>query len=415
MQSEKLRDVLGVIGPGGCLQPYVESFAAQLISGGYSVLSTQEYARSATHLGRWLDSCAIDRRDLTEKVFERFVTHKCSCPGSGLHGKRRSRRHVVRAERFVEYLRRQEVVPSVAAPETEAAPIPLVGFCTFMMNHRGITKRTTDRYEKLIKKMLPALGDDPGLYDAALVRRVLLTEVGSRSRVYAKTFVTALRAFLRFLAVEGRCVPHLEQAVPTIPEWKLSALPRYLEADDVDRVIASCDGGKPHGVRDRAVLLLLARLGLRAGDIIDMRLDDLDWDAGTVRVRGKGRKEVRLPLPQDAGDALIKYLTQVRPVANTDRVFLCANAPLRPFTTSTNVSDIVRLALKRAGIANPPSKGAHLLRHSAATAMLRSGASLDAIATVLRHQSSDTTAYYAKVDIALLQHVAQPWPEGAPC
>jgi site-specific recombinase XerD len=146
-----------------------------------------------------------------------------------------------------------------------------------------------------------------------------------------------------------------------------------------------------------------------------MKLDDLDWMAATVSVRAKGRKEVRLPLPQDVGDALLDYIVRVRPAAGTDRVFLCANAPLRPFATTVVVSDIVRLALKRAAIVDPPSKGAHLLRHSAATAMLRAGASLDAIAAVLRHQSTDTTAHYAKVDVKLLQIVAQPWPEVPRC
>ena len=228
-------------------------------------------------------------------------------------------------------------------------------------------------------------------------------------------FVTALRAFLRFLAAEGRCQPYLDRALPTVPEWRLSALPRYLEAADVERLIAACDLNTSRGIRDRAILLLLARLGLRAGDIVAMQLDDLDWDAATVRVQGKGRKAVRLPLPQDAGEALLKYLVSVRPSANTNRVFLCVNAPIRPFATSASIADIVRMALWRAGITNPPSKGAHLLRHSAATAMLRSGASLDTIATVLRHTSTDTTAYYAKVDIELLRQIAQPWPEGAPC
>jgi integrase len=284
-----------------------------------------------------------------------------------------------------------------------------------MTRHRGATQRTIDRYEDLIGRMLPALGSDPVGYDAGLVRQVLLGEVRQRSHAYAKSFVSALRAFLRFLVAQGRCRPYLDRAVPTIREWKLSALPRYLEANDVDRVIASCDRSKSHGVRDRAVLLLLARLGLRAGDIVAMRPDDLDWEAGTVRVRGKGHKEVRLPLPQDAGEALAEYLVSARPSSHHERVFLCANAPVRPFATSAVVSTIVRFAIERAGLTDPPSKGAHLLRHSAATAMLRSGASLDAIATVLRHESSDMTAYYAKVDLELLQLVAQPWPEGASC
>jgi integrase/recombinase XerD len=296
-----------------------------------------------------------------------------------------------------------------------AVPAPLVGFRVWMTRHRGATQRTIDRYEDLIGRMLPALGSDPVGYDAGLVRQVLLGEVRQRSHAYAKSFVSALRAFLRFLVAQGRCRPYLDRAVPTIREWKLSALPRYLEANDVDRVIASCDRSKPHGVRDRAVLLLLARLGLRAGDIVAMRPDDLDWEAGTVRVRGKGHKEVRLPLPQDAGEALAEYLVSARPSSHHERVFLCANAPVRPFATSAVVSTIVRFAIERAGLTDPPSKGAHLLRHSAATAMLRSGASLDAIATVLRHESSDMTAYYAKVDLELLQLVAQPWPEGASC
>ena len=226
-----------------------------------------------------------------------------------------------------------------------------------MIQHRGIKARTVERYERLIEKMLPGLGSNPTKYDAALVRQVLLKEVKQLTLAYAKTYVTALRAFLRFLAVHGRCRHHLDRAVPTLPEWRLSALPRYLEPDDIDRMIASCDLDKPFGVRDRAILFLLVRLGLRAGDIMTMRLGDIDWEEGTVRVLGKGRKEVCLPLAQDAGEALIEYLDKVRPTADTDRVFLCINAPVRPLGNSSSVSSIVRLALQRAGIKNAPSKG----------------------------------------------------------
>jgi site-specific recombinase XerD len=294
-------------------------------------------------------------------------------------------------------------------------PALLVEFRDWLVRHRGLKEPTIVRYEWLMLKLLPALGEDPTSYDAALVRQVLLDAVRGLGIVYAKTFVCALRAFLRFLASEGRCRPDLHRAVPTIAHWRLSDLPRYIAAADVERVIASCDATKAHGVRDRAILLLLARLGLRAGDIVAMRLCDLDWDEGTVRVRGKGRKDVRLPLPQDAGDALLEYLVHARPAADTDRVFLCAQAPIRPFASTCVVSDVVRLALRRAGITDPPSKGAHLLRHSAATTMLREGVSLDVIASVLRHGSTETTAYYAKVDVNLLQQVAQPWPEVPTC
>ena len=165
----------------------------------------------------------------------------------------------------------------------------------------------------------------------------------------------------------------------------------------------------------RSILLLLARLGLRAGDIVTMRIGDVDWACGTLKVRGKSRRETVLPLPQEAGDALLRYLVDARPETDIDRLFLCANAPIRPFATSATVSSIVMLALRRAGITSAPSRGAHLLRHSAAVSMLQSGVSVDTISTVLRHRSVDMTAYYAKVDVALLAKVAQPWPEGAPC
>jgi site-specific recombinase XerD len=171
----------------------------------------------------------------------------------------------------------------------------------------------------------------------------------------------------------------------------------------------------PVGLRDRAILLLLSRLGLRAGDIRRLLLDDINWPEGTLRVAGKGRREVRLPLPQDAGDAVLAYLKRARPRAAYDQVFLCVNAPIRPLQPPASVSNIVRLAVRRAGIAKPPSTGANLLRHSAATSMLRAGATLDAVSALLRHRSTDTTAHYAKVDLATLQTVVQPWPEGAQC
>jgi integrase/recombinase XerD len=174
-------------------------------------------------------------------------------------------------------------------------------------------------------------------------------------------------------------------------------------------MIASCDPTTPGGRRDGAILLLLARLGLRAGDVAELRFADIDWRAAAITVCGKGRREVRLPLPQDAGDALIAWLTGPRPAAPGDTVFVRLPPPFGPITSDV-VGGVVRRAVERAGIENAPSRGSHLLRHSAATAMLRGGATLDAIATVLRHRSTDTTAHYAKVDVAMLGAVAQAWP-----
>ena len=415
MRNDRSRDFFSNIRAGGCVQPFLGDYAAALSASGYTALSARDHMRAAAHLGRWMDAEEIGLHELTDSVVDRFSEHCCSCPGTSRHDQRPSRRYVARVSRFVAHLRGCEKVAPGDAEEPRPIPPALQGFRDWMRRHRGAAERTIDRYEVLMGRMLPSLGSDPALYDAGRVREALLGEVRQRSSSYAKGYVSALRAFLRFHAAQGRCRPHLDRAVPTVREWKLSALPRYLELDDVERVIACCDFSSPQGVRDRAVVILLARLGLRAGDIVAMRLDDLDWRQGTLRVRGKCHKEVRLPLPQDAGDALAEYLATARPSTNHKRVFLCANAPVRPFATSSVVSAIVRCALERAGIADPPSWGAHLLRHSAATAMLRSGASLEAVATVLRHESADMTAHYAKVDLTLLQLVAQPWPEAPSC
>jgi site-specific recombinase XerD len=284
-------------------------------------------------------------------------------------------------------------------------------FQEWLRRHRGISERTIDRHGRMVMRLLPALGSEPGRYNAHLVRQVILAETKQASIAYVKTMAMALRGYLRFLGACGLCRPGLDQAVPIIPQWRLSALPRYIGPTDVERLIATCDLAIPTGIRDRAILLLLARLGLRSGDIVALRLDDVDWQQATLSVRGKGRRETRLPLPQDAGDAVLAYLHRSRPRVACDRLFLTSNAPFRPLSGST-VSSVVRRALDRAGIA-APSKGTNLLRHSAATAMLRGGATLHMVGTVLRHRSPDTTGHYAKVDILTLRQIAQPWPGDA--
>jgi integrase/recombinase XerD len=397
----------------GCLRPYLDGFATGLTAAGYTWLTVSDYQQSIAHFGEWMQRKGIALEAIDDDVIASFASHRCVCSG-GRKQKRASRKYVARVRRFVCYLRERGVVK--ASENERRLPMPIViEFCEWLLRHRGVSTRTIERHERLITQLLPELGSDTANYDVETIRRVICAESHSHRPATAQSVATSLRVYLRFLVFKGQCRPGLDQAVPRVANWRLSALPRYLVADDVERVIAACDVSKPHGVRDRAILLLLARLGLRGGDVFAMRIDDIDWREATLRVRGKGRREVRLPLPQDAGDAVLVYLEQARPQVAIDRVFLCANAPHRPLATSSGISDIVRLALRRAGIADPPSHGANLLRHSAATTMLRAGATLDAIATVLRHRSSDTTAHYAKVDIAMLRQVAQPWPEGVPC
>jgi integrase len=221
--------------------------------------------------------------------------------------------------------------------------------------------------------------------------------------------ITATRAFLRYLAFRGNARADLGLAVPAVAHWRLASVPHHLSPDELTRVLAACDGDQPARVRDRAMVLLLARLGLRPGDVAQLRLSDLDWTQGTIQVTGKGRYQVRLPLPQEVGEAVLRYLASRPHVPETDRVFVTTIAPVAPFRSGDAVSSVVARALERAGV-HVARPGAHVLRHTAATEMLRHSVSLDHIGLVLRHRSLDMSAYYAKVDLATLRQVAQPWP-----
>jgi site-specific recombinase XerD len=288
------------------------------------------------------------------------------------------------------------------------------GFTEWMLQERGTTAKTLSGYSRVIRDALDALGDRPRCYTAKSLRAFVLKQ-SSRAgcKHKGKETITAMRAFLRYLIAKGVCRPGMDDAIPTIAHWRLAALPRYLPAGDVDRILDSCDERTAVGLRDHAVLLLLARLGLRQGDIRNMRLGDLDWKQGAVRVSGKGRVEARLPLTQEVGEGILRYLRFGRPPAQSDRLFVRMLAPWAPLGTGS-VSTLVASAIDRAGIVSK-FRGAHVLRHSAATQMLRQGATLQQIAVVLRHRYLDTTAHYAKVDVQRLREIALPWPEVTPC
>jgi len=390
---------------------YIDGFAAALSKAGYTQDTGSSCIRHAAHLTVWSGLRGIGIESLDEQVVADFDAHlpKCRCPGqrAGSH-----ERAATRVTIFLDYLRMQGVIPE-RRPE-EAAACPLVdSFCSWMQRHRGVTKATLVVYRRVAKRLVERIGSDPGSYAAGALRGAVVDLARGCGTSKAKQVVTVSRAFVRHLAVEGRCQPGLEAALPQIACWSLASLPRYVSADDVQRIIAACDPSLPGGIRDRAILLLLARIGLRAGDIVGMRLSDIDWGRACVRVAGKGRREVMLPLPQDAGDAVQAYLAR-RPRVTTDRLFLAARAPFGPLANSSTVSQLVDRTIVRAGVA-APTHGAHLLRHSAATALLREGVSLPAIGAMLRHRSVETTAHYAKVDVEMLRSVAQPWIGGEPC
>ena len=266
----------------------------------------------------------------------------------------------------------------------------------------------------MINRLLPALGEDPQAYDAATIRAAFRAEAQRCSPSHIRTMTSALRGYLRFLAACGLCRAGLDQAVPPVLQWRLSALPRYLPTADVERVIATCAGGAPLDMRDRAALLLLARLGLRAGDVCGLRLGDFDWAAGTVRVCSKSRRSVRLPLPQDVGDAVLAYIEKGRRAVVEDRLFLRSTAPYRPFTTSSSILYIVTRALRRAQIEDPPSKGADL-RHTFAVRSLEAWpADTEAVSrhivglsTYLGHAHVADTYWYLQSSPVLMTHIAE--------
>ena len=398
----------------GSLHPLVDRFTSHLKNLDYSPLTVGAYGDAARHFTAWLHLAGKSVADIDAATCAGFGSHLCRCPGIR-RGSRVSAKYARRASRFVQFLSECGVANQPAVPGRAPMDRAVTLFQDWLRRHRGIAECTISRYGLMVTRLLGALGADPARYTAAAVRKAVLDEAKGTSAAHAKTMTTALRGYLRFLGASGVCRSELADAVPTIPQWRLSAMPRYLPADDIERMIAACNICKAHGVRDRAILLLLSRLGLRAGDVLGLRLDDFCWAEGTIRVSGKGRREVCLPLPQDAGDAVLEYICRARPASDSDVVFVRSAAPYRSFAGSSSISVLVRRALTRAGIQNPPSHGANLLRHSAATSMLRAGATLDTIGTVLRHQSATTTAHYAKVDIPMLLQVAQPWPGEAPC
>jgi site-specific recombinase XerD len=287
-------------------------------------------------------------------------------------------------------------------------------FLHWMRTERGVVTTTLVAYEQYATGLVEFLGDDPHGYTAHGLRAFVRKRYGHYGRNSIRMVLAALRMFVRYLAMHGQCRPGLDQAFVAPASWKHSSLPRGLTQDEVRRVLAGCPS-TARGIRDRAVLLLLIRLGLRAGDVAGLMVSDLDFQRATIAVRGKGRRESRLPLPQDVGDALLEYLRRGRPSSSESKyVFLRSMAPHTAFDAGHAVTHIARSALKRAGV-QAPTPGAHVFRHTAACQMLRQGVGLEDIAGVLRHRSVETTALYAKVDTRLLEQVAQPWPEAVPC
>nr|WP_246252745.1 site-specific integrase [Mesorhizobium camelthorni] len=224
---------------------------------------------------------------------------------------------------------------------------------------------------------------------------------------------TGLRSFLRYLHAEGLVDDDLASAVPSLRTWKHATLPTFLTAPQLDAVLAHCDRSTAAGRRDYAILLMLVRLGLRANEVATLKLDDIDWESGLFSIQGKGRQQAVMPLPTDVGTAIVDYLQNGRPSSACRQVFLRADTPCTAFPSAGGVVLIARRAIKRAGISGLAHHGSHVFRHTLATSMIRTGATLTEIGQILRHQHHDTTRIYAKVDLPRLRMLSLAWPGGA--
>jgi integrase/recombinase XerD len=391
-----------VLGP---LEPFAEGFAAELARQGYTVDTMRQQLGLVAHLSRWMAAGGLDVAELAPQVVERYVDARRA---AGY----RQFRSVKALAPLLGYLRGLAALTD-AAPQSAntASAVLLQRFLGYLLDERALGAASACGYVDLVVAFVEECVRDGGDLRGLTAAEVTSFLVGESRRLSPKTLqrsATALRALLRFWHVQGLTAASLVEAVPKVA-YRSPGLPRGLRHAQVEAMLASCDRTSVAGVRDFAVLTLLARMGLRAGEVAGLSLDDIDWRGGQLAVAGKGGRADRLPLPCDVGEAIVAYLRHARPPDALDRrVFIRVRAPHHGLT-ATGVTQAVAAAAHRAGLG---TVYAHRLRHSAATSMLAAGASLTEIGQVLRHRGPLTTSIYAKADTAALRALARPWPIG---
>jgi len=389
----------------GPLVPFAEGFGQRLLSLGHTPGGAMHHLGLMGRLNRWLIEEALGLGELRPAVVEQFLKERWAG----------DQRRVPTLATFVplfDYLRDQQVVP----PAQPKAPTPrdelLVRYREHLVDDRGLTPNTVLRYERFARRFLTDRGSRTdgvigieGLVSVE-VNAYLLAAASRLAVESAKREAADLRALLRFCYLAGILGTDLGGAMPPVATWRNTGLPMTMSVAQVDALLDSCDGSTVSGRRDRAILTLLARLGLRSGEVAALQLGDVDWRAGEILVRGKARRQDQLPLPVEVGEALAAYLTDGRPSCACPQLILTLKAPSRPIHPSS-ITNVVYRACRRAGLA---PVGGHRLRHALATEMLRQGGDLIGVAQVLRQSDLGTTSGYAKVDRAALRTVAAAWP-----
>ena len=396
--------------PEGPLTTYIEPFARSLREQGYVLDSIHQQVLLAACFSDWLRQRGVALRGITSDHSQRYLRYRAGrvrpCRGDAA-----ALRHLLN------YLRRERVIPTEKAPARPLTPAELwaQGYEQHLREARGLARATIVNYVPFIRSFLKdRFGGGPATLSLLCARDVVAFVQHQARHLHpkrAKLLTSALRSFLRYARYRGEVKLDLAAAVPIVPNWSMSAIPRAIGADQVRQLLASIDRNTAGGRRDYAILLLLARLGLRSSEVAFLELDEIDWKAGQLSVRGKSGQRSDLPLPTEVGKAIAAYLRHGRPRCSSRRVFLRVKAPVCGFQGACGVGSIVRHRLLRTGI-EAPTYGAHQFRHGLATEMLRQGASLGEIGELLGHHNPQTTKIYTKVDLEALRTLALPWPGG---
>jgi site-specific recombinase XerD len=390
----------------GPLAPHFDSYLRRIEQEGFLPSSVPMQMYAIARFSNWLQTVQLNLHQVDEAAVERFLKRDPNIVHSGESAPLR---------RFLALLREIGLTAG-RPPESKNCQQKFIDkYRRYLRQERGLAEITLTNYIPLAEQFLAIRFGLSEMNLSELSARDVTNFLQDRARQLspgrAKLMVTALRSFLRYLRYQGEISLDLAGCVPPVAAWSLSTVPKFLPAGAVQQVLDHCERETPNGRRNYAVLLLLARLGLRACEIVALSLNDIDWGNGKLTIRCKGGRWAQLPLPSDVGEAIANYLRFGRPLCVCRNVFLRHRAPLRGFTDSTTVSSIVRRALIRSGV-DSVRKGAHLFRHTLATELLRNGASLDEIGELLRHRSPNTTAVYAKVDLTALRTLALAWPGG---
>ena len=394
----------------GPFADHIDDFVEGLTEQGYGLKNLPSRLGPISDFNRWLIAKRYSLEDLDESRIEEFIRYRVKRrPGSVRAG------NIFTVNLLIAHLRDRRCLPPACPLPSENGEIQelILSYVQYLRGERGLCDSSIERFSNIARDFLLEVFETGEVCLERVTRRDILgfiTRCGERfSSRGTQLVATALRSLLRFLVTTGAIASELAECIPSVRGWRAAHLPEFLTDKEVKQLLRTCDRRTAKGLRNYAMLLIMLRLGLRASEVLHLKLDDIDWRGGIIAVQGKRGRVETLPLPHDVGEALVAYIRRARPQCSSRNLFIRIRAPRRELNDSRSIGTIVRRALVAAGI-NSQSKGAHLLRYTAATRTLRQGAALFEVGDLLRHRSVDTTALYAKVDVTRLSEIATPWP-----